>query len=242
MKRFFSLIIVILLSFICIANIAYADCSNEDLANLKKKAAKVKLIYETDEVIIPLTERMKADGATEPLTEPFFRIKVLNVSNNINFSITNNYNSDEKTVYGYNLGSEGTYEFEWNYLSKIVKFTYEVEGSSSSNCPYKELATGYLTTPKYNTFSDAKMCEGITDYKYCSKFVTFDVSYEDQYTYIQNYIAEKEAKEKAEQQGFASKALDYMSEHKGLFIGASAVIVLGGVAFVIIRNNRKRVK
>ncbi len=215
-------------------------CTTAELARLKKEAAKVKLTYIEEEEEIELTPEMIADGASKPLLNPYFNMKLANVTPELEVYITNDYNDDGEMVYGSSVN--GLYEFRWDEVYDIVKFTYKVSASSTSSCPQEELSIGYLVTPKYNTFADMVMCEGISDYKYCSKFVTFEMNYLDQEKKIKDYIAEKKAKESESKENIFDKISEFINEHKTLVIGGAMAVAAVGVTYVIMVKRRKRVK
>ena len=170
-------------------------------------------------------------------------MKVINVTEDFIVRVYNNYDkSVVKVYYSDVLNNNGIYDFEWRNVTKIVKFNYKVIGSDKSSCPNEELFVGYLTTPKYNSFADKGICEGLSDYKYCSRFITFDISSSEQYNKIEAYRKEKEEKEELSKRSFMKKVADFVSEHKTLVIIGTIGIIAGGAGLVIIRNNRRRVK
>ena len=125
------------------------------------------------------------EGATEALPIVYFNMKLINITKDMIVTITNDL--DDEKIFINTPGANGIYEFEWNKVDLITKFTYVIKASSSTDCFTETLRTGYLVTPKYNYFSRYGICDGISDYKYCSKFITFDVKYSDQMRYIKDY-------------------------------------------------------
>ena len=236
MKKYVFILTIILFG-VSIINANADSCSNEEKARLKKEAAKVKMVYEEAEKVVDRRPIPDLGDELYDVKANYFILNISNITNDLTVVIQNNYNNDKISV-DYSNTDSGLYSFDWNNIKSIVSFTYKVYGSPSSSCFDELLASGYLITPKYNRLHDTTLCEGVTDFKACDKYITDDT---DQEVLRKRILEYKEKKEKTQEQKKSTieKVIGVIKEHKILTICLASVVLISGVALVI-RKRKKR--
>jgi len=224
-------IILILISLFLFSTNVYSasSCSYKEQAELNQKASNVKISYE-----------IKSENETDPFgrtyANEYFDISILNLTESFYVIIKNNTNQEEREIY-YSDTKDNIYNFRWNDVSDITKFTFEVYSSANTNCPAEKVKTLYLTTPRFNQYSSLGVCQNLEDFELCEKYVTFtDVTDDDFYSRVEKYRkkVEEEKKEEENKNGI----IDFLKNNK-LYIIVGVVIVCG-VAGSIVYINRKK--
>ncbi len=233
-KKIFVLFVVLLL-----AKNVHAACDYETQAKLNTEAATIKAIYEEKLGKFDSSVRCN-DGETECPGYNYFKISILNLSEN--FKVTVKGDNFNKT-FTYSDAVDGIVSFDLQDIMNIHTFTFDVYPSGSTNCTIKKIRTFYLTTPRYNKYYDYGFCEDNPDYYLCEKYVTFEeIEITDFMRTFNNYIEEKEkkAKKEVEEKTFLENVKEFIKNHKEIFIGAGCtVLVVGGVVVFLQKKRRK---
>lgn len=245
MKKFKNGVIVLFLCLFGFVGVANAECDNQTIIDLNTKAANVKATYDTKQIVVdedgnPVsnadasqTEEQDSEYSTIDTAD----IEVLNITEDLSFTITN---TDDKTVignYSYSDTTDGTFTYQLKDLDKIRNFSIEIY-SNNSSCVGTKLRTVTLTTPKYNSYSELSACYGSTEY-YCQKYVTVDINMTTD-EIIKKAIDSKttdetENKDQTTEQSFWSKYKLY------IIIGSIVIILAGvGVGFTVVQRKRSR--
>ena len=111
--------LAIMLSLICIPNIvnAASSCTYAEQNELYQKAANIKPKVE----IVQETLHFN-DGDVDA---DIFQISVLNITEDFYVVITNNYNSETKTL-TYSDVTDGVATYTWRNIDAVTNFTYKV--------------------------------------------------------------------------------------------------------------------
>ena len=230
-----------LLSLCSIMTANASTCSVDEQAKLKKMISNISTTYkEEQKEVDPSMYLTGPDIGYGPVYDDYFKVFFTNVTKEIYIKITNDYNEETKFI-RFKDTEDGIYTFDWEYNDKITKFKYEVYSSAETSCPDEKYYTGYVVLPKYNDFSTRVMCEGLSDYPACQKYITTDMDPVEQERQITEYLKEKEQKELKKNKKWYKKIGDFVNSHKGVIITCS-IIVIAGVATVVVNNKRKRVK
>ena len=236
MKKYVFILTIILFG-VSIINANADSCSNEEKARLKKEAAKVKMVYEEAEGV----ESFEVDphtGKKIPITYNYFKIILSNITDELVVMVKNNTNDDSIKI-DYNLTENGLYSFDWNNIDEIVNFSYEVFGNTTA-CSGEKLADGYLVTPKYNVLHETALCDGITDFAACDKYINENTSQE----VLQERINEYRKNNKKDGEKDESKfeyLISILKEHKILVGGVILIVIGSGVALVINRRRKRAI-
>ena len=213
-------------------------CSYDKQKELTKIASNVKFAYE------------EAQGELEPGTygapegeDPetyvayydYFKIKIINVTDDIYVKLENSVNDEIKYI-EYKDTDEGTYTINWEDLSSVATFTYTVYSSSKTECPNEQLYRGVKTIPKFNENYQNVKCLDYPDHSLCKKYITSDISTAKFNEVMEAYVAEQKKADKEENK----KNEEKKENNKKLIIivATSIIIVVGGVAIVIARKKR----
>ena len=218
-----------------------SNCSNQEQIELKKISSNIGTTYqESQKELDPSTYATGPEYGYGPIYLDYFQVIFSNITKDIYIKISNDYNDDIKFI-RYQDTKEGIYTFDWENTDKITKFKYEVYSSTETSCPDEKYYTGYVVLPKFNEFSNTVMCEGVNDLEACQKYITSNMDPVEQERQINEYLKVKEEKEKKENKKWYEKIGDLVKAHKLITITGS-IIVITGVATVVVKNKRKRVK
>ena len=230
-----------LLGFSALITANASACSTEQQVELKKVAGSISTTYEeAQELVDPSTYYSNNEVGNEPLYEDYFKVIFSNVDPKVYIEISNDYNDEVKFI-RYQDTEEGIYTFDWKNTDKITKFTYEVYSSAETSCPDEKYYTGYLVLPKRNDFYDMAMCEGITDFDSCKKYIMVNMDPDEQERLITEYLNKEIEKQEKRNKKWYQKIGDLVNKNKVIIITGS-IIVIAGVATVVVKNKRKRVK
>lgn len=226
MNRFFLSLTLLLL----IVNVN-AKCGYNELSNLNNEAANVKTSYDI----------IKKDIGTEGIViSRTFDITILNISENIYVKITNDYDKTSKDIY-YEDTNNGIYSFNWDKSNVVTNFTIDVYASNNTLCENDKLRSFYLSTPRYNDYSNRAICEEMSESSFCQEFVMFDDFSEiDFLEKVSSYKKETKKQEEPEpnNDNIIDKILKFVENNKIIIIG-SIVLIIGVTSFIAYKRNKK---
>lgn len=247
MKKFgklFLAVFVAIFSSITIVNAA-SKCDYNEQVELNNAAANIKASYEEAEGKVSEEDLLPNDsGEIEVITYEYFKISVYNLSEDFYLKITNDYNDEVKYLY-YQDSESGVVTYDWNNLDKVTNFTITVYSSNNTGCPNEEYRVIYLTTPRYNEFSELSKCIGNEDFYLCQKYsLEEEVNLEEFDDKLEKFENNKEIVED-EKHDDSNKTLsekigDFIQENKVTIIIISTIIVLGGVVTTVIVIKKRR--
>lgn len=213
-------------------------CSYDKQKELTKVASSVKIAYE------------EAQGELEPGTynppegeDPetyvayydYFKIKIINVTDDIYVKLENNANDEIKYI-EYKDTNEGAYTIDWKDLTKVTTFTYTVYSSSNTECPNEQLFKRVMTVPKLNENYQNVKCLDYPDHSLCKKYITSDISTAKFNKTMEEYIAKQETEDKKEKE--KNEKAKQNNKTLIIIVATSIIIVVGGVAIVVARKKR----
>jgi len=244
-----KVVVCTLLAFLFSTPLAYAECDASESNKLSSLANNVNTSQEVIKKEIPLDDSFSLpDGLTEEeiaeykATRDYFRIYITNITEDLYVTVTNR-NTKETKAYNYSDSENGTIYFDELVFIDIVNYTIEVYSSNNTGCPGKKLRTLYVTTPRYNTYSEYALCDGIEEFYLCHEYLSVETSFENfeklARQYRDNKLKEEEKKKEKKEKGF----LEFLKEHKGVVIIVSVVIIATGglVTVIIVKKQRSRV-
>lgn len=205
MKNFvrFMCLLLTLLAFKINANAL--SCTTEEITALNTEVATIKATVENVHDTISKTTYID-DYGNEQFDEDYivrFNVKIINLSDNFYIKLHNDFDN-KTTIYHASDAKDGVIIYKWDNIEELVKLKIDVYTSNKTACPDQKLYTISKTIPKYNPFYDTGYCDRNKESKYCSEYITFDISEETfkklveqekkEAVKVSNKVAEKEQK------------------------------------------------
>lgn len=241
MKKKGTSIILSLILLICPSIVkAASSCSYSEQAKLNDLVANVKASYEYIERLSDEKGMDPDSGEEMDVWESIFKISVLNITEEIYITISNDATGFEAT-YKYEDTNNGIVEFEQKDLTKVTEYKIDVY-SNNSNCAGELYRTFTLKTPKFNVFSNIALCNIYPNYYYCQEFLDTDVEidYEKFYDGLESYQELHPEEEQKEETKKENKLIKFYKEHALAINIIAGVLVVGGVTATVILVKRKR--
>lgn len=233
-----------------IPKVGAVSCENEKKAQYNREVSNVSVNYEIKEEVVEDAAVPDSLLGTEyedqyQYIQEYIQVNILNITENMYVEVTNDVNDDEVT-YQYSDTTDGTLSFEWREIGTLIKYTIKVYTSEGTDCGGNLLRTLSIQLPRYNMYSEFAICNQVTDYTPCDRFV-FSEDIEEG-TFMKNIRKEIEKEEQKKQeeeenQKWYNKVSNFIKEHKVFFIvtGGILVVAAGTAAVVIIRKRRRSI-
>lgn len=245
MKKFMAvfLMLVVMLSWTSVN--AASLCSYERQVELKKIASAVKLTYEeAQEEADPNSYISPESGEQEILYVDYFKLKILNISEEIYVKIENSKNDEVKYI-RYEDTNEGTFTLDWKDLSEVVTFTYTIYTSEKTECLNEKLFSGIISIPMKNRFYTKAICSEIPEYDLCHKYTTINVDYNKFEESVNAYLEKKlgdEEDEKHDGLTFGNKLEKFVNTNKNVLLMCASIIFVVGVVTIVVVIRKRRSK
>ena len=164
MTKKFLIILFFLFSSLCMTIDVYAEdntCTYKEKANLNKLAGSVEVSYD----IVKNT-----DGSYT------FKISAYNITSELSITVTNDYDATFFLTIVSEMTNNGTYTFEVNDYSNIIKYNFVVRATTSP-CT-SDLKKLTLIKPKKNKYHDYNECKlaDTEGYTYCAEWITKEIA------------------------------------------------------------------
>lgn len=231
-------IITVLLVMFSFTNITLAasKCSYQEEAELNSKASNIKFMYEIKE-----EDTTSLEGVVVPVE--YLSVNVLNLTNEFYVAVTSNKEGMNRTL-TYSDVVSGVASIKDNDLSEVGNYVFVIYTSGSTSCPGTRIKTGYLTTPRYNRFSEFIYCDGVDDFNLCNKYVTSPPVSEEEFMRALNQKIEEQKEEdkpqEEEKKEDKNSILDFIKQYKWYFAGGLGLLVLITLAVIVIKKNIER--
>lgn len=132
-------------------------CENSDKAKQKLLASNINAIY---------FEKVNSNNVV-------FDIRLTNITQSL---VVKDVFNNKSYSYGYDKNNPSEITISNFPQGKAYKF--EVY----TNIPYCEgqlLHTVYVTVPRYNAYHNDALCQGISEYKFCQRWIDFEMTYNE---------------------------------------------------------------
>lgn len=232
MKKILTFLTVMFLFNINVS--AASLCTYKEQTELNSKAANIKVSYEAMEETI---------GEDDVYINNYFKISIINVTEDFYVVVKNNINKDEKTFTSSDA-KDGLITFNWTNINEITNFTILVYTTNNTNCAHEKFKTIYLTTPRYNVYSDRDICYENSDFYLCQKYVTFaEIDDMEFLNKLDNYLI-GETNNKGEEPTkpveipITDKIFNFIDDYKWFIIGGVLIIIT--VSYTIYRVKTKK--
>ncbi len=222
MKNMKYCLIALLLMIINIYPV-YAECTNEEIANLKKEADKIEITYKH------LGEVTKEDGS-----------KVYN-----EFMVTARNIPDNIYVHLFPMTTESFVEENGELKIKLTTgaWTYKLYSSQCEDY----IDSIEVKLPTFNEYSLDPLCKGVdgNDFKLCGKYYESTVTREIFERRVNLYrrqhnIGIINSEEKEKNSSILKDALNFITKYKIYAIIIVSTIILVIVGIIVFSRNRKR--
>ncbi len=210
-----KLLLLIPLSLL-IPTIAYADCTKEEIQEFKEVEEDYKITYEFDK-----DTKLYSLTFYAPKSDVY---NYIGVNNNV---LSNCKTIDVTTVECSNINS-GTYNFN------IVGVTQRC------NNTLKKIE---LTLPKYNSYSESQLCEGIEEFVLCQPTYDKEIDYDTFVSRINSYKKskrEQENKNKETTEKEQSKLLQYINDNLFQIIIVAIFIIMVIITIILSAKSIKK--
>ncbi|MCH5166599.1 MAG: hypothetical protein J1F35_01780 [Erysipelotrichales bacterium] len=164
MAKKLLIILFLLFSYFCITSNVYAEdnsCTYKEQANLNKLAGSVEVSYDIQK---------NTDGTY------IFKISIYNLTSDLSVTVTNDYDATFFLTIVSEMTNNGTYTFEVNDYTNIIKYSFVVRATTSP-CT-SDLKKLTLVKPKKNKYHDYNECKlaDTEGYTYCTEWITKDIT------------------------------------------------------------------
>lgn len=236
MKRIFMyLYIIIVFSFI---NCLYinADCSYQERKDLLNAAKNVSVsfdVVEKEEDFVGINPNTEEEEVFKRKVYSF-DLNVVGKLDNIFIKIYNLHN-DEQLIIDSNNMVDGVYTYNIQNTSDIIKYYVEFY-SENNNCFADNIYSKTIIKPKENQLYYYEICsnEKVSLSEYCKQFINKEFSKDI-------YALAKELTEEVELDNNIVVNNNDMHEfiNNYWYFGVGAIVVIGGIVFVILYRKRK---
>ena len=223
MKKNIYQLIVILILFLSIPYIK-ADCTSEELKELKKETKQIKIIYEH------MGKVTTEEGGTDYNK---FSVDIVNIPDNYYIIVNDGLNYKE--------------EPQNNKVNVILSNGSWTINIYSNKCE-SEIDTIRFKLPRFNIYSLDPLCEGVDGEKFplCGKYYEYDVSYDsfkqrvEHYRTTNNIKKSNNSNDTENKKNYFEIIINYLNKYKLYIISGVGVIILITVITIIIKKRRNR--
>lgn len=164
LKKYFLLLMMFFVTLLP-APVEGFYCKNIDKANQRYLASNINTIY---------FEKINGDKAT-------FDIKIANITKNL--IVKDVYNNK---LYSYGHDKTNPSEITISNFPHGNSYKFEIY-TDIEFCEDELLHVVYVTVPRYNVYHKDELCKGISDYRFCQRWVDFEVSYNEFVKNVEDY-------------------------------------------------------
>ena len=242
MRKIFNYsLFFILLSFIFI-NSVNAECSYQERKQLLNEAKAVDInfdVHNKEEKIVGINPNTELEEEYITTTY-FFKMNILNMTNNMFAKITNNYDSSEIIV-NFEDMKNGLYSFDIENKTDII--TYYIDFySTKDNCYADNITTKTVKKPKENPIYYYSVCsnEKVENSEYCKHFIDKNFS-KNEYDIVKelNDIVNKNNEVQNGDKDFMTETVNLISTYWYLFLFLIVLILFISI-MVVVRKKRSR--
>ena len=244
MKKNILLVLLLIIAILQVNVNAASLCSHEKQVELQKKAASVKVTYEEATEEADPNSYGSPESVGEQYAEDkvlyidYFKLKILNVTEDIYIKLENSVNKDIKYI-RYEDTDEGEFTIDWKDLTQVVTFTYTIYTSDQTECPNEQLYSGIVALPMKNRFYSKAVCRDIPEFELCQKYTTINISYGKFEENVKYYLEKKNKVEDPEEKDNILSKTFWEKNKIPVIIGVSIIFVGGVVTTVIVIKKRR---
>ena len=239
----YSFIYILLIMLLFPLTVNASMCSYSEQAKLNSEVSTIKVIYEPKTGTLDPSEYVCPGGMPDDCTVEYnyFTISLLNLSPNFYVKVKNTVNKNIYTLY-YEDVKDGVVSFDAEDISEVTTYTFTAYTTANTGCSGEKFRSFYLTTPRYNSYSNYDACKANPEFYLCEKYVTFtDIDYYEFEEKMDAYQEDKKQDDIKQNRNFFLKVLDFIKEYKWFFLTAIAgALVITIVTVIIVKKQRKK--
>lgn len=245
-KNYLLLLIAVL--FLGIATVHASDTSTCDTVTkgkLRQSASNIKANYIVEEESI--TDNLEEGEQT--YTNRYLVIKIYNLSTGMYVEVqssvpsVSNVQTVSKTYYRTDMSPDGSISLRQDNFPYLVNYKITVYASVDSPCSGTVLRKINITLPKYNSYSNLDICDGLEDYYLCQEYITYDIDDKSFLTKLNEYKSKLVTNSVEDitngNNNTASDIASGVSEYKYILVGV--IISIGVVITILILKGKKKV-
>ncbi|MCH5166600.1 MAG: hypothetical protein J1F35_01785 [Erysipelotrichales bacterium] len=166
-----------------------SKCNTKELQEIVNSAAKISATYSAQEKTIPAPEEIATDPNMEQdeFIYRYLELLIKGITDDIYIEITNNYNNDKKVIKPEEANKNGEYRYEAPTMDVLVTYTVSVY-ANKYDCAGEVVRKVVFDTRIYNSFKNMLACVMYPNYEKCTTFVTEQLSYDEFFNGLDNYI------------------------------------------------------
>ncbi len=238
-------ILLIFIFILCINfNNVYADtCDNSRVKKLTEIASNVKVSYEVETKTVE-NANYSVDGGNKTVSVNNIIIDIYNITDDIFIIISNNANSDKKTI-TYADTENGKYKLDtYSVANLVVTYTLDIYAKNEP-CKPRKLKTITYVKPVENVLHYTDECKENLDIPFCAQFVTekiTGVNVFDMKSEVDNYrkTSTNKTTTNKEDNIINNDVTKFITNNKYYFIGGGTLII-GIITVVVIKKRRNQI-
>lgn len=156
-------ILMILVACIFPCNVLASECSNSDRQRLQDLANNIAMTV----------EEVEYEGS------PYLNVTFTGLHKDLKI-----YNSLGYYYY-HNFGDNIVGETTIAYLEPGKVYKFQISGVN--NCAFETVRTITLNAPNYNEYYNDSICDGVSDYSLCQKWINIDMTYDEFVKNVKKY-------------------------------------------------------
>lgn len=226
MKQIKYILFSFLILFLSILSVN-ADCTNEELNELKKEASKIRVTYKH------LGSNVDTEGT---VIDYLFDLTFNNLTDDMYIKI-DDYNEEWKEINNKKI-----------VINNIATGKYKF--SIYSNSCQEKIGDINVKLPKFNSYSLDPLCEGIdsNDFPLCSKYLEYQPSYETFKNKVEEYKKNNEIKkednntkiDKISLKQILNNILSFISKYQLILIITLSIFLIIIIVITIVKRKKKR--
>lgn len=214
---------------------AASTCPATTLYEEKQRVSELKVDYE------PVEVNDESEECLETCIDRYLLITMHNVPDEITVDVKSLNDTFKKfSLTSANKNPENELQMKDSDAKEIKRYEFTIK-SASPDCYGETLKTLTLNTPMINEYADVASCSTYPDFKYCSKYVNFDISSltNEEFTKsFEKYIEEQEEENKKED-NIVEDAKELVSKYWYIAI-ILVIILVGSIIAIVITKRRKK--
>lgn len=247
MQRIINIIVLIIVSVFTFNLITNADtCTYKEKNEYGAYSSNVNMSYSViDEYNGTSCPQGEGECTNNTYSGFHFLISINNLTDKIYATVTEDLNNTT-TNYYYSDTNKGNIEITQDYSDSRVNYSVVIKIKDGA-CAETILRRKTVTTPRFNPYYNYPICQGIEDFGLCNRFYDFEVSSDQFYTRVYEYLNKIEEENNKETKGTKKETSilttieDFIKDNYIWFITGGVIIIAGITTTIIIVRKRRLV-
>lgn len=211
MEKHKSLILTLVL-FLCVTKVNAAACNNSLKVNYQEKAKNISYSYKYED------------------SNNTFNITFTNIDSSF-------YLIDMESMQKYDYANG---EMTINNVAPGKSYRFNVFTKDNNPCSRSSIYPIYVTLPYYNPYYTDSLCDGISNYQYCKKFINKNISYEEFQNNVTKYRQSLEKSENVKKNNYYESIFKtLLNIYLNYYFIILPVIIIASI-IIIVRHDKKQ--